>query len=170
MKGRFVFLYLISLFFISCASKPVVRMENVDSLAKYGAFEVVPVTNETGKTYDFDVAGELTKYIKSQLKERGYVVGDNIVGEKSILIIKSSLIAFKPGSAFKRWLLPGVGKTHATVRISLIDKASGTLVGEMVSTEVVSRGGLYSAGADHWILNTIAKGVVNEIDKRMNVE
>ena len=157
-----------SLLVFGCASSsPAVRMETADPLNKYGIFEVVPVANETGKSFEFDVAEELGKQIKSQLESRGYVVATGAGGTDNVLVIKCGITAYEPGSAFKRWLAPGAGKTQATVVTSLVEKRTGAVVGEFLSADAVGGGGLYSAGADRWILEKIAKGIVEKIDERM---
>lgn len=147
-------------------SKPMVSMEKGVSLSSYKVLEIPNVLNETGKNFDFNVAGHLTQNIKSSFQQRGYVISEGRQTSQEVLLIKCSLLSFEPGSAFKRWIIPGFGKTQATVKTSLIDKKSGKLLGELVSAEAVSAGGLYSAGADTRILKAIAEGIVNEIEKK----
>ena len=148
-------------------SKPMVYMQKDVSLAKYRMFEVAPVQNITGKTYEFDVSNTLTQNIKSKLKDKGFVVSDGTPTSGNILVIKSSLISYAPGSAVKRWFAPGYGKTQATVETLLIDKKTRKPLGEFMSADAVSSGGLFSAGADKGILDSIATGIVDEIEKMM---
>lgn len=54
--------------------------------------------------------------------------------------MKSRLLSYEPGSAFKRWLAPGFGKTQAAAGTSLIDKKTGKVLGELVSADKVSAG------------------------------
>ena len=158
-------------------SKLMVRMEKGVSLSEYKVFEVMPVSNETGKTFEFDVADELTQHIKAKIKDKGYVINERKEVKDSVLVIKSSLITYEPGSAAKRYLLPlsGKGDTRATVRTSFIDKMTGKVIGEMVITEQVGTIGrwilpeesLLTVGAYKKILGVIAKGIANEIDKNV---
>ena len=167
---NYIILILLLLVVGGCATatgKPMVQMEKDVSLTGYKSFEVIPVIDETGKTFEFDVADELTKYIKSKIKEEGYVINEEKEAKDSVLVIKSSLVAYDSGSAFKRWLLPGAGKTRATVKASLIDKITGRTIGEIVIAKEVGAGGLYSVGADKWILEVIATDISNEIDKKI---
>jgi hypothetical protein len=151
-------------------SKPMVYMEKDVSLVGYKVFKVQPVINETGKTYEFNVSNTLTQNIKSELRDKGFIVSDGTITSQKVLIIKSKLLSYAPGSALKRWFAAGFGKTQATVETSLIDKKTGKVVGEFVSAETVSSGGLYSAGADKWILDAIATGIVDEIEKKVKGE
>ncbi len=57
-----------------CAAKTAVWMEEGVIPAPYNAIEVAPVTNDTGETFDFDVAAKITERLKSRLKEKGYAV------------------------------------------------------------------------------------------------
>jgi hypothetical protein len=52
----------------------------------------------------------------------------------------------------------------------IIDKKTGKLLGELVSADTVSAGGLYSAGSDKRILDAIAEGVVEEIEKKAKAQ
>lgn len=168
MNKNLIIAFLFLLFVGGCATaKPMVQMEKDISLTGYKSFEIIPVINETGKTFEFDVADHLTQHIKSKIKDKGYIINKGKEAKDSILVIESSLITYEPGSAVKRWLLPGLGKTRATVRTSLIDKMTGKTIGEIVTAEEVGAGGFFSVGADKWILEVIAKGISNEIDKRI---
>lgn len=171
MKTLSPIVFLIFVIISGCVtSKPMVSMVKDVSFAGYKVFEIPPVLDETGKTFEFDVADTLTQSIRSQLRDKGYIVSDGTATLDEVLIIKSSLLSYEPGSAFKRWLAPGFGKTQATVKTSLIDKRTGKVRGELVSAETVSGGGLYSAGADKRILEAIAEGIVDEIEKKVKGE
>jgi len=168
MDKNFIPIFLLLLLLGGCAvtAKPMVSMERDASLKEYKVFEVMPTINETGETFEFNVTNELTENVKSRLREKGYTVEEAIIPE-GVLVIKNSLMDYEAGNAFGRWLAPGVGVTQATVKTSLIDKTTGTIIGEMVTSESVSSGGLFSVGAYKQILDNIAKGIANEIDTRM---
>lgn len=152
------------------AAQPVVSIDTAASFDHFQAVEVLPVVDKTARTYEFDVAQTLTQKIKEQLKEQGLVVVEGSAENRDILSVSSSLIAYEPGNAVTRWaaapFVPA-GKTQATVKTTLTDKKSGAHLGYLATAEVVSGGGLYSAGADKWILDVVAKGVANEISQRM---
>lgn len=167
MDKNFILVFFLLLFLGGCvAAQPMVSMEEGASLKTYKVFEVIPAINETGETFEFDVTGELTNKVKLRLSDLGYKVEEVNLSE-GVLVIKNSLMDYEAGNAAGRWLAPGVGVTQATVKTSLIDKTTGTIIGEMVTSESVSGGGLFSVGAYKQILDTIAKGIVNEIDTRM---
>jgi hypothetical protein len=167
MDKNFIPVLFLLLFLCGCvAAKPMVSMEEGAFLKTYKVFQVAPAINETGETFEFDVTGELTNKVKLRLTEKGYKV-EEVSASEGVLVIKNSLMDYEAGNAAGRWLAPGVGVTQATVKTSLIDKTTGTIIGEMVTSESVSGGGLFSVGAYKQILDTIAKGIANEIDTRM---
>ncbi len=185
---NYIILILLLLVVGGCSprEKLMVRMENGVSLSEYKVFEVMPVSNETGKTFEFDVADELTQHIKAKIKDKGYVINERKEVKDSVLVIKSSLMTYEPGSAGMRLLdlgvevasnirYEGIGDTRATVRTSFIDKMTGKVIGEMVITEQVGTIGrwilpeesLLTVGAYKKILGVVAKAIANEIDKNV---
>lgn len=168
-KGFVVFPLVILLY--GCAGvQPKMWVDKAASFRAYGVFEVAPVSNDTEKTFEFDVAAALTEYLKSKLQEKGYRLSDDPARIDDVLVIKSSLVAYKPGSAFARWVIPGAGTTLCIVRNSLIDKRTGRLIAEMVTARSVSAGGLFTVGADKWILEVTATAITDEFDKRIKGE
>lgn len=173
MKKQLSWLFFLVIFAGGCATgKPMSWIDKGTSLSSYQVFEVVPVSNDTGKTYDFDVAADLTKEIKSKLGDKGYRVADNSTAGQSVIVLKSSLILYEPGSALKRWLYTGYGATQCTVKSALIDKKKGETIGEIQVAKTISEGGLlYSIGAHMRILDNIldnvAADIAHEIDNRM---
>lgn len=168
MKKIFFTFCLFLLFIGGCATeKPMTRMEKGSSLAGYKVIEVTPVLNETGKAINFEVTDALTQYIKASLQEKGFLVSEILGSEENVMILKNHLTSYEPGSAFKRWVLPGLGKTQCTLKTSLIDRKTGKVLAEMVAAEEVGSGGLYSIGADKWILNVVARSISDEIDRKV---
>lgn len=168
MKKRLLWLFFMMVFTGGCATgKPMSWLDKETSVSSYKVFEVVPVSNDTGKTYDFDVAADLTKEIKAKLEDKGYAVVDTNTARESVLILKSSLILYEPGSALKRWLYTGYGATQCTVKSTLIDKQRGKIIGEIQVAKTISEGGLYSVGAHMRILGNVATDIAHELDNRM---
>lgn len=171
MTRLFALLALTAVLLAGCyTARPVVSIDSTVSFDKYQAVEVLSVVNKTERTYDFDVAQTLTQKIKERLIEQGLVVVEGPEGDREILTVSSVLVAYEPGNAVTRWatgpLIPA-GKTQATVMTTLVDKKSGAHLGDLATAEVVSGGGLYSVGADRWILDVVAKGLANEISQRI---
>ena len=114
--GRKLVLIAVLLLFASAAHavETLVLMEKGASLTRYQAVEVLPVSNDTGQTFEkklkFDVAATLTEFIREQLEEDGYIISVQPPTTAECLIVRSSLVAYQAGSAAGRWV--GVGGGH----------------------------------------------------------
>jgi len=165
---RFVPFLICPLFIGSCATgTPMTAIYEGASLTGYKTVEITPVSNDTGKTLDFDVAAAITQHLRSLMQSKGYRLADTVAGSDDVLILKSSLAEYESGSALVRWFATFEGATICTVRSSLIDKRTGNALGEIIVPRIVSGGGLYSVGADRWILGVVASDIVDEVDKRI---
>ena len=67
-------LFLLLLGGCVATGKPMVWVEKNASLTGYKVFEVIPVLNETGKTFEFDITDTLTQNLKARLRDKGYIV------------------------------------------------------------------------------------------------
>ena len=168
MRELRVLFILLSVFIGGCATgTPVFWVDKDASLSGYKVLEVTPVVNETGKTFEFDVVSEITNQLKEHLIKEGYVITDDGQSGDDILVIRSYLIAYEPGNAFDRWMVPGGGKTHCTIKSVLVDKRTGKTQGEILVPKEIGTGGLFSIGADKRILGIVAEDMVDELKKKI---
>ena len=170
MPNQIIWSLVLAIFAAGCAvGTPMVRMERDFVPAAYQKVEVLTVTNDTGQTYEFDVAEMLTENIKSQFTDKGCLLASH-EEKDSVLMVKTSLIQYEPGSAFKMTLLPGYGAPRCTVKSSLIDKKTGKVIGEIVVPKTISEGHLSPIGADKRILNAVAVDIAQETIKQVSVQ
>ncbi len=161
--GR-VALSIVMLLTAGCpAGKPVVWVEEGVSFSNYRAVEVRAVANETGHTFDFDVAGSLTDKVRSKLAERGVRLAEGGRAVDGTLVLRTSLTAYSPGNAAARWVLPGAGATECIVKGALLDGQTGAQLGVILSHRSVSSGGLASVGADRGILDVVATDIADAV-------
>jgi uncharacterized protein YdeI (BOF family) len=146
---------VLGFFIAGCASQSV---NNGLSLSGYKAFEVIAVSNETGKTFDSDVTAEMTKHIISKLEQEGFNVTDT---SGKTIIIRSSLISYQTRT----------GTATCTVKSVLIDKDTRKVLGEFVTTSSVSAGGLSQLGLEtgQAILEMAAGDIVSRIEGKIRV-
>ena len=71
--------------------------------------------------------------------------------------------SFVEGSAFKRWLLPGWGATVGQVTAMLTDTRTGEVLIIARGNATVAAGGLYTIGADTYILPSAVDQVMNQL-------
>ncbi len=156
LLSNFFIISFTSVFLTGCASPP---QERRFSLAGHKVFEVAPVLNETGRTFDFDVATQLAKLISSKLREREFSVADN---PEDAIVIKSSITTYETQSS----------RTQCTVKTKFIDKSDQKVLDEIVTSKTISVGGLSSINlnSDQAILEAVANDIVFEIEKRIKSE
>jgi len=152
----------------AAAGKPMVWKDPDAQISKNTPFEIRPVENKTGKNFEKNIASILTTHLKEQFKEKSLKVVDNASSMPAGYFVESDLLVYVEGSAFKRWLAPGAGKTQCTLKTRLIDKSTNKMVLEVVVAKEVGAGGLYSVGAENWILKDAASDVADEIAKAIS--
>jgi hypothetical protein len=157
MKEKFIIALSLSVlisFIIGCASQTI---NHRASLNGHEAFEISPVSNETGEAFDSDVAEEMTKQIISKLREEGFNITQT---SGKTIIIRISLTSYKTRPE---------GMVSCTVRSILIDKKTREVLGEIMSTATVSAGELSRLGleADRAIMEMVADDIVTQIERRI---
>lgn len=167
-RTRRVALCITLLLTAGCASgKPVIWVDEGVSFSNYRAVEVRAVANDTGRTFDFDVAGSLTDKVRSKLVEHGVLLTEGGQMVEATVVLSTSLTLYSPGNAAARWALPGAGATECIVKGALVDGQTGAQLGVLLSHRSVSAGGLYSVGADRWILDVVATDIADAVADRL---
>ena len=153
MKNKFIIFFSLFALIIGCATNVI---DKGFSLSGHKAFEVPPVLNETGETFDYDVTAELTNQIKSALMEKGFSVTDRL---ENAIIIKSSIISYETGST----------RLHCSVKSKLIDKITQKVLGEIVTTRTLHIGGMALTGLDidQAILHVVTDDLISEVESRI---
>jgi hypothetical protein len=146
------------------AHKPALWKEPGVSFQGYRTVELMPVANDTGKSFsNFDVPAELTLILQKKLKDKGFTVDG--AGQERVLVVNASLTEYEAGSALARWILPGAGATKCTLKVAVSDKQSGKPMSAFVESDSVAAGGLYTIGADRRILGTVAGKVADDLER-----
>jgi hypothetical protein len=142
------------------------------SLKNYHTLEVPAVANDTGKTFEgnFSVEEEFTESLRTRLGDQGFRLCKEGEFGDGVLQVKTSMVAYEPGSAFKRWLLPGLGASRCTVKVALLDRKTGKVLSEFVETGNIGGGGLFSIGGDRAVLGMVAKKCAADVAKLVKGE
>ncbi len=153
MKKKFIVVFSLFALIAGCATPTI---HEGFSMTGRETFEVLPVLNETGKTFDYDIAAELTKHIKSDLMEKELSVTDKL---ENAIIIKTSITSYDIGDT----------GAYCTVKTKLIDKKTQKELVEIATTKSLHVGGLESTGLaiDEALLNTVADDIVFEVESRI---
>ena len=76
--------------------------------------------------------------------------------------VNVNILAYAPGSAFTRWLLPGAGATRLSVEALVMD-SHDVQVAKIPIERHISAGGAYTAGAYKYIFEEVAQEIVTVI-------
>jgi hypothetical protein len=145
--------------------------------------EVGEVSNETGETYDIDVAQMFRDALLGALEDEDLLA--TRPGEH--LIVNARIVEYDRGNAFKRWLLPGWGTTVLAVEaeVETVSNDVGGLpqvaaaavaasppseaesVGHVDARRTVAMGGAYTIGAWKSIMGDVAEDVVDELEEEL---
>jgi hypothetical protein len=159
-----VVLFSLALFGCTAVGKPTTWKDEGFQFADISVFIIKPIQNKTGKTFQTDIPSILAAHLKIQFEEKGLTVVEETSNALDALTVESELLVYAEGNAFKRWLAPGAGKTQCTLKSKLINQ-SNILVAEIVVAKEVGAGGLYSVGADEWILREVAADIADQVYK-----
>jgi len=86
-----------------------------------------------------------------------------VVAEKARHRLACEVTGFVEGSAVKRWVIPGWGATIGQVSAMLTDTQTGEVLIIARGNATVSGGGLYTIGADSYIVGTAVETVVEQL-------
>jgi hypothetical protein len=154
-----------------CAApdKPISFIEPEAAKKNYAALVLKGIQNSTGK----ELAQELLQRTANRLREKLIAMGARVVNERpsaasrDFLILDAKLVRYEGGDAFGRWIGFGAGRAVCSVFVDLIDGRSGKDVGDVISTQTIETGGLFSAGAENYIVDWCADGAADGIMREL---
>jgi len=117
-----------------------------------------PCTDRTG-TKGRDLALEATQAFQKALSK----TNDFVIAEDGRFRLSCEVTDFREGSAFQRWLLPGTGQTAGKVAAMVMDAQTGETQTIVVGEARVSSGGLYTIGADSYIVPSAVDEVIQKL-------
>jgi hypothetical protein len=118
-----------------------------------------PCTDRT-LTQERDLAAEATQaFQKALTNTREFVVTND--GRYRLIC---EVADFRAGSAFARWVLPGQGQTVGKVSAMVTDTKTGETETTVIGEARVSSGGLYTIGADSYIVPSAVDEVVRKLE------
>jgi hypothetical protein len=159
---RFAISAVLLLLFSGCAApnKPISFIEQEAAKKNYTALVLKGIQNSTGK----ELAQELVQRTTHRLRAKLIAKGVRVVNEpRDYLILDAKLVRYEGGDAFGRWIGFGAGRAVCSVFVDLIDGRSGKDVGDVISTHTLESGGLFSAGAENYIVDWCADGAAEGI-------
>ena len=113
---------------------------------------------------DIDTEGELRAQLEAKLAETD-LLADWSAKDEKVYVLNATIIDYDPGSAFGRWLWPGVGATELSVQCTLTDGDRN--VGSVYARRTVEAGGFYTVGAWKDVFGTVADDIVAELKEKL---
>ena len=122
--------------------------------------QIEPCTDRTGIGGTRDIAAEATKSLREKITASGLFA----IPQDAQLLLTCDVERFAEGSALKRWIMPGWGATKAKLTVMVWDQTDNTVLGKLSSVSSVESGGLYTIGADHYILGVAVSDIVDKLN------
>lgn len=120
--------------------------------------QVEPCVDRT-ETEGRDLGAQATSAFKKKLGDaKEFVLKDN-----ACYRLACEVTIYVKGSALKRWIMPGLGPTVGQVSAMLTDSTTGEIVIIVEGNATVRAGGLYTIGAEKYILPTAVDDVVSQL-------
>jgi hypothetical protein len=116
--------------------------------------------DRTGKQRARNLAKEATKTLTEKLGASDLFD----VADGAPFLVSCDIERFVEGSAAQRWLLPGWGQTLAQVKVGVWRLPDHSIVATFVSKAQVRAGGLYTIGADQYIVDVAMNDIVRQME------
>lgn len=171
-RGRLLWPLAAGLLFLSAcaaAQKPLAYVEPAAVSRHYAVAIVSPVQKGTSAEVPAALMERTTTRLSQQLQQLGFSVpsGPIYAGTQDYILVKPTLEKYSGGSAFGRWLGFGAGTATCTLRVELIDGQSKKRVGDVAATQTIDSGGLFTIGAENYIVDrcadVVAKGIAEKL-------
>lgn len=115
-------------------------------------------SDRTGTT-DRDLPTEATRVLSERLRATpGIELRDD-----APLVLNCEVTQYRAGSALKRWVMPGWGATVGQLALMVSSTKDQSVVAIIQGNAVVAAGGLYTIGAEDYILASAADDVITKL-------
>jgi hypothetical protein len=138
-----------------------------DLLPKPGArVELRDVVTSPQPGLDIDAAALLRQATDTALKsEQLHWSGED---SRDHFVLNLEITEYRPGNAFKRWLLPGYGSTVLAIQGTLVEASTGAVAATIHHRRSIHFGGAYTIGAWQTIFQTIADDLARDLKIRID--
>lgn len=144
-----------------CATQSTSLVQKPFDSIGHRSIRIMPCVDRSGTAGDRDLGAELRSCLSAKIREKGPFQ----IREDAPLVLTCDIESFAEGSALKRWVMPGWGTTQATVSVMLLEKPEDTVIATFRSHSEVGMGGLYTIGADQYILDVACADIVKQLRK-----
>jgi hypothetical protein len=160
--GTGVLVFLVS--FTGCSAHTAGTFKEGLTARPLTKFQIGNVQNLTGQTFEADVPQMFKDALQLALNDANLL---GPAGSGEAVLLNSNIVEYKPGSALKRWVMPGWGSTVFKVRVDLQESGTGKDLGHVEAERSIGFGGLLTVGAWKNIVTDTAQDVVKELRAKM---
>lgn len=162
MKVKILFLSFALLIGTACTKTSSFELKNPDvMLAPNSGFMISEVKDRSGYQPNEDEPEiDLEKSLKEALQEA--VAKQGLEGNDYSIV--TQIINYKPGNAFARWLMPGMGATELETVSQIVDK-NGNVIANVPVQRTISMGGGFTVGAWKSVISEVAEEIILEIKR-----
>ncbi len=142
-----------------CATQSVTLVQKPLEPTIQRTVRIEPCVDRSGFKGERDLAGDATRILTDKVRESKLFAVNN----DGALVMTCDIERFAEGSALKRWVWPGWGATQAAVSVMVWEKPGDKVLATFRSQSSVSAGGLYTIGADKYILGTAFDDIIKQL-------
>ncbi len=157
-------LLVLTLFLVGCGTTTTLKIPKGYKVKVNVAGEIyveVPTKkNASTSALGPDILTKMKTSLESQLLKRCFKVAR--VG-KGKYVLKTTILTYEPGSALKRWIMPGWGATLLRAKSSLAKGADKKTIAEIDFDGNVTAGGFYTVGADKYIVDWFGEELAKKL-------
>lgn len=164
MRALYICLFLWLSILPGCSTKSSVEVVKNDAVfspsATFSSVETFDKSGYTPKGGNDEIV--LTKVMQAALNSaltKAQIFGDDYQ-------LKTTILAYEPGNAFARWLIPGAGATKLHVVCEVFSK-DDVLIAKLPVDRLIAAGGGYTIGAWKYVFDDVAQEIVKLIKKQL---
>ncbi|MEE9123905.1 MAG: hypothetical protein V3U14_05325 [candidate division NC10 bacterium] len=144
-----------------CATQSAHQIQEPFVTSKHRAVSIEPCEDRTGFAGRRDLAREATRTLTEKVRDSELFT----ITTEALLVLTCDIERFAEGSALKRWVLPGWGATQARVVVMVWETPGDKVMATLRSQSSVRSGGLYTIGADQYILGVAFDDIVEQLER-----
>lgn len=142
-----------------CATQSEVQIASAPPVAgKAVPIRLEACTDRTG-TKERDLAAEATRLITERLNKSTHFE----LRDDAPFVVTCEVTQYVEGSAVKRWIMPGWGSTVGQIALMVSSAKDQSVIAIIQGNVTVSGGGLYTIGAENYILASAADDVIAKL-------
>jgi hypothetical protein len=143
---------------IACVTDSRLRVEDEYASDRHSRVSIEPCRSRA-RNPDPELEARATEALRSKLEESGVFA----VAPDGGVIASCDIELFEAGSALERWVSPGSSPSLAQVAVTLWEQPGDRELVSVRGKAAVREGGLYTIGADRYILSTAMDEVVDQL-------